>query len=214
MLRRIPILPTLLVLAAVAVMVRLGFWQLERLHQKEALLERFAAARGNPEEIPFPSIFKGQRTNSGDVRFAPIKSDVAQSVLYRRSSVDCRELLGVTTKAGESARGESGVVHIGTCLLADGKAAEVVLGWSQGLATPAWNGGEVKGTLTPGGSVAARLLADPPIPGLAANHPPDPANIPNNHLAYAVQWFFFALTALAIYALALRKRLAARDGEG
>ena len=31
--------------------------------------------------------------------------------------------------------------------------------------------------------------------------------MPNNHLAYAVQWFLFALTALVIYAIALRKRL-------
>ena len=44
MLRRLPVIPTLIVLIAVAVMVRLGFWQLDRLHQKEALLERYQAA--------------------------------------------------------------------------------------------------------------------------------------------------------------------------
>ncbi|HNJ47416.1 MAG TPA: SURF1 family protein, partial [Novosphingobium sp.] len=38
-------------------------------------------------------------------------------------------------------------------------------------------------------------------------------DIPNNHLSYAVQWFLFAATALVIYGLALRKRLAARGGE-
>ena len=36
--------------------------------------------------------------------------------------------------------------------------------------------------------------------------PPDPGDLPNNHLMYAGQWFFFALTALVIYLLALRKR--------
>ncbi len=36
--------------------------------------------------------------------------------------------------------------------------------------------------------------------------PPDPNDLPNNHLAYAGQWFFFALTALVIYWLALRRR--------
>jgi surfeit locus 1 family protein len=30
--------------------------------------------------------------------------------------------------------------------------------------------------------------------------------LPNNHLMYAGQWFFFALTALVIYVLALRKK--------
>ena len=35
---------------------------------------------------------------------------------------------------------------------------------------------------------------------------PDPTLLPNNHLAYAGQWFFFALTALVIYVMVLRKR--------
>ena len=38
--RSIPIIPTLIVLAAAAIMIRLGFWQLDRLHQKEAMLAR------------------------------------------------------------------------------------------------------------------------------------------------------------------------------
>jgi surfeit locus 1 family protein len=33
--------------------------------------------------------------------------------------------------------------------------------------------------------------------------------IPNNHRFYAIQWFLFAGIALAIYILALRKRLRA-----
>ena len=43
--------------------------------------------------------------------------------------------------------------------------------------------------------------------GLDANARPDPATIPNNHLSYAIQWFLFALTALVIYGIALRKRM-------
>jgi surfeit locus 1 family protein len=54
---------------------------------------------------------------------------------------------------------------------------------------------------------ARAAVADPPLAGLAANARPDPADIPNNHWSYAVQWFLFAGTALVIYALALRKRL-------
>ena len=64
------------------------------------------------------------------------------------------------------------------------------------------------------GAVGARLVADPPVAGLGANARPDPSDIPNNHLAYAVQWFLFAFTALVIYALALRKRLAAAAQRG
>ncbi|HBM05474.1 MAG TPA: threonine synthase, partial [Erythrobacter sp.] len=50
------------------------------------------------------------------------------------------------------------------------------------------------------------------VAGLAPLAPPDPRDLPNNHLAYAGQWFFFALTALIIYILALRRRATrARD---
>ena len=44
--RRVPIFATIVVLAAAAVMVALGVWQLQRLEQKEALLARYAAAEG------------------------------------------------------------------------------------------------------------------------------------------------------------------------
>ena len=51
-----------------------------------------------------------------------------------------------------------------------------------------------------------RLVADPPVAGLQPMARPDPGDLPNNHLTYAGQWFFFALTALIIYVLALRRR--------
>ena len=50
------------------------------------------------------------------------------------------------------------------------------------------------------------LVADTPAPGLAPSALPSPANIPNNHRAYAVQWFLFAAVALVIYGVALRRR--------
>ena len=39
------------------------------------------------------------------------------------------------------------------------------------------------------------LVADTPPAGLAANGTPDLGAVPNNHLAYAGQWFFFAAVA-------------------
>ncbi|MBM3928735.1 MAG: SURF1 family protein, partial [Sphingomonadales bacterium] len=39
-----------------------------------------------------------------------------------------------------------------------------------------------------------------------ANPAPDLSAVPNNHLAYAVQWFLFAVVAAIIYAMALRRR--------
>ncbi len=192
MLRRLPLLPTLLVLAAVAVMIRLGFWQLDRLAQKEALLAHYAAAGGNRAEVAWP-----------------LDASLAEQVMFRRSRIDCRPSGKDAPLAGHNTAGETGWAHSFACTLPDGGHAEVVIGWSRDLALREWNGGTVTGVIAPGANHMPRLIADPPLAGLAANAMPDPRDIPNNHLAYAVQWFLFAGTALVIYALALRKRLAA-----
>ena len=188
MLRRLPLWPTLIVLIAVGIMIRLGFWQLDRLHQKEALLARYGAAQAMSSEAPWP-------------RNA---AETAQR-LYRRATLDCRTVTGLTAIAGQSSSGQPGQAHVADCRLADGSKARIVLGWSRDPAAVAWPGGAAGGVIAPG----PRLIADPPLAGLAASARPDPGAIPNNHLAYAVQWFLFAGVALVIYALAVRKRLAA-----
>jgi cytochrome oxidase assembly protein ShyY1 len=187
MMRRVPVIPTLLVLAAVGIMLRLGFWQISRLHQKEALLARYAAAQTMSADVPFPQ-----------------DAAAAQPLLYRHARVDCRQVTGVTAIAGHNVQDQLGMAHVADCLIAGGGKARVVLGGSRDPAPVAWRGGVARGTIAPG----PRLVADPPLEGLAANARPDPSEIPNNHLSYAVQWFLFAATALVIYALALRKRLA------
>lgn len=192
-LRRWPlILSAVIVLAAVAVMVRLGFWQLDRLAQKEALLARYAAAENLPEEY-----FEGW-----------LHGYVAANdrVLYRRAWTDCTATSNFAARAGQNSKGEAGWAHSAICKIKGGGPGfqvRVVLGWSSSPKAVEWAGGRVRGTFGPG----PRLIADPPLAGLQANAKPDPANIANNHLAYAVQWFLFALTALVIYVLALRTRL-------
>jgi len=189
MIGRLPLIPTVLVLLAVGVMIRLGVWQLDRLHEKEALIARYAAAEAMSADVPFP------------------RSQVeAEQRLYRHARIECREVTDATTKAGSNSGGETGMAHYATCRLADGGTAVVVLGWSRDPATPDWRGGIASGVIAPG----PRLVADPPLAGLQPNARPDPSDIPNNHLAYAVQWFLFAVTALVIYALAVRKRLLRR----
>jgi len=183
--KRIPVLATLIVLAAVSVMVRLGVWQLDRMHEKEALLARHAAARELSAEVPWPA-----------------DAQTADAVFYRRASLDCASASNPSTIAGQAADGEAGVVHVVDCALAGGGTARVVLGWSRDPAAVAWSGGRATGWIAPG----PRLVADPPLAGLAPSVRPDPSDLPNNHLAYAVQWFLFALTAVVIYAIALWRR--------
>lgn len=188
MIRRLPLVPTLIVLIAAGVMIRLGFWQLGRLHDKEVLLARYAAAASSSQEAAWPR-----------------DAAAAQSVLYRRARVTCGAITDQSTMSGHNGSGEAGMAHVVTCSLVQGGTARVVLGWSRDPATREWRGGEVTGIIAPG----PRLVADPPLAGLAANERPDPADLPNNHLSYAVQWFLFAAVALTIYGIALRKRLAA-----
>lgn len=185
--RRLPVISTLIVLAAVAVMIRLGFWQIERMHQKEALITRAQAALQTGAEAPWPSG----------------ASDVAR-VLYRHTRLDCVRVTSQTATSGQNAKGQAGWAQVANCALAGGGDARVVLGWSPLPPTTQWQGGPVTGIIAPG----PRLVAVPAQAGLAENALPDPANLPNNHWSYAVQWFLFAGVALVIYALAVRKRLA------
>jgi surfeit locus 1 family protein len=191
--RRIPIIPTLVVLAAVAVMIALGVWQLGRMAEKEALLARYAAAQTMSSEVDWPR---------DSTRF--------EDVLFRHARIDCQNVGQDRPMAGRNASGQAGWAHVFACDLGDGRKADVVAGWSKAPTSLTWAGGEVGGVVAPGG----RLVADQPLPGLEASARPDPRDVPNNHWSYAAQWFLFALTALVIYALALRKRLAERDEQG
>ena len=185
MTRKVPVLPTILVLAAVATMVALGFWQLDRMRQKEALLARYEGARTMLAAVPWPA-----------------DAQAAQRHLFRHAQLDCRRVLALSSRAGTAADGRKGWAHIARCAIGGGREADIAIGWSERPGAPEWQGGTVEGVIAPG----PRLVAGRPVAGLAPLAPPDPAMVPNNHLAYAGQWFFFAITALAIYWLALRRR--------
>ncbi len=197
MMRRLPILPTISVLAAVAVMIALGFWQLDRRAQKEAMLTRYAEAQTLSAEVSWP-----------------VDPAAQEALLFRRTIFDCQVEGKDRPIAGYDRKGTVGWAHSVTCLLPSGARAEVVLGWTRDLAERQWSGGTVRGVIAPGAGKSIRLIADPPLAGLAASALPDPKTIPNNHWSYAIQWFLFAGVALVIYGLALRKRLAARGDEG
>ena len=185
MTRPIPILPTAIVAAAVATMIALGFWQLDRMRQKEALLESYARAETLSSAVPWPE-----------------SEAAAERSLFRHTRLDCEQVLSVTARAGTALDGRKGWQHVARCAIGNGRVADVSIGWSERPEAIEWSGGEVEGVVAPG----PRLVAGVPQAGLAPLAAPDPADLPNNHLAYAGQWFFFALTALVIYVLALRRR--------
>ena len=188
--RKLPLIPTIVVALAMATMIGLGVWQLERRKEKEALLATYAAAANLPP-IGWPAI--------------PPKDPLP---LFRSATGNCLSVVGYRTAAGQNRDGEPGYLVIADCRTgAEGPGLSVELGWSKNPnAGRTFQGGLVSGVIAPDKFSRMRLVASAPGPGLVASAPPSPAVIPNNHLSYSVQWFLFAAIAALIYYLALRQR--------
>ena len=165
---RVPVIPTILVAAAIATMIGLGVWQLQRMAWKENLIAEMGAADA-----------------------------------YRADSIECSVDAAPEVRIGRSAAGQTGYRYLVPC-----GALTLDLGWSQrpdALAVVRLEG-QFSGQRATRGEAAGILILDQPMPPLAKSELPNPADLPNNHLAYAGQWFFFAAAAAIIYVLALRRR--------
>jgi surfeit locus 1 family protein len=189
--RKLPLVPTIVVAAAVAVMIGLGVWQLQRAGEKSRLLQQYAAAEKLPP-IAYPTL--------------PIANE--QLPLFRHATGVCLRPVGRRTVPGEGVSGEPGYVHIVDCTTgAEGPGMSVAVGWSKNPNAPLnWAGGPVSGIIAPDNDTRMRLVAASAPPGLETVAPPSLNSIANNHRSYAIQWFLFAGIAALIYGLALRMR--------
>lgn len=187
-----PIIPTIVVAAAVAIMIGLGIWQLQRMGEKEALLERYAAAQNLPS-VTYPTV--------------PVEGDLP---LFRKSAISCLKVVGWQSVAGKNIDGKSGIAHLAECQTSggEGPGALVAVGWTNKLTNPSWTGGTVNGVIAPETNRVIKLVVTDEINGVQKLAPPSTQSIPNNHLMYAVQWFFFALAAAVIFFIAVRKKQA------
>jgi surfeit locus 1 family protein len=192
MIRRLPIVATIVVLFAAGLMVGLGIWQLQRAKWKEGLLAKYSEAEKLPP-IAFPTV--------------PLRND--QLPLFRHATGVCLRVVGQRAQAGENRAGEPGYVHIVDCATgAEGPGMSVEVGWSKNPnARVNWSGGPVSGVIAPDRRMRMRLVAASAPAGLEPSAEPSLSSIPNNHRNYALQWFAFAAIALIIYGLAVRKRL-------
>jgi len=196
--RRLPVVPTLVVALAVAAMIALGIWQLQRARWKEGLLAQYAAAAAMPA-----------------VDLDPLLERRAQlpPLSFRRALISCdAEAAEAEIRAGRNLGDEPGQAYVIPCRPgAEGPAGRirVNVGWSARPDGPRRISlhGLVAGRLGAiGEDGPVILIAATPVPPLAASRPPSLDSIPNNHRLYALQWFLFAAAALIIYLLALRKR--------
>ncbi len=196
MIRRLPLIPTIVVALAVAALIGLGVWQLQRAKWKEGLLARYSQAEKLPP-IAWPTV--------------PLKD--AQLPLFRHATGVCLRPIGKRTTGGENRAGEAGYVHIVDCATgAEGPGMSVEVGWSRDPnAKVNWPGGPVSGVIVADRLTRIRLVAGTAPPGLQASKVPDASNAsavtPAGHRGYAATWFALAIVALVIYALAVRKQL-------
>jgi surfeit locus 1 family protein len=185
-----PVIPTILVVLAVATMIGLGIWQLQRKAEKEAMLARYEAAAGLPA-VAWPSV--------------PVPDNLP---LFRKSSLMCVNVVGWQSVSGTNMEGKAGFAHIASCQTggAEGPGAKVAVGWSDRPVAPKWQGGAMNGIIAPESKQLIKLVATDEVEDLQMLAKPSPEQIPNNHLLYAIQWFIFAAAAAIIYVLAVRKR--------
>jgi cytochrome oxidase assembly protein ShyY1 len=186
----------MVVATAIAVLIGLGLWQLQRAKWKETLLARYEQAEKLPP-IAWPTI--------------PLRTD--QLPLFRSATGVCLKPVGTRAQAGENLRGEAGYVHIVDCATgAEGPGMSVEVGWSRDPnAKVNWPGGPVSGIIVPDRRSQMRLVAATAPPGLEPSRPPQASSAspisPTGHRLYAATWFSLAAIALIIYGFALRKRL-------
>ena len=194
MTRRVPVLTTIIVAAAIAAMIVLGFWQLGRAHENERLLAQYEVASKLPP-ISYPT--------------APFNGPLP---LFRWTTGFCERIVGQRAAEGRNRAGEIGWAHIVDCATgAEGPGMSVEVGWSKDPnAKVNWRGGPVSGVIVRDRVHRMRLVAASSPPGLEPSALPSAETAmpvtPSRNRFYALQWFSFAAIALIIYGLAVRKR--------
>lgn len=226
--RRYPGL-TVATLIAFAILMALGFWQLNRLHQKEALLAAIHAGlagdtRPLPAAVADPAPWAYKRvTVTGTFDhgremhwFAPsVRDEVGYHVLTPLIRTDGVAVLvdrGWVPEAMRDAatrpRGQlAGVVTVTGIARIPRKPAFFV---------PAprperreWFGIDLAAMSKTAGYPLAPLVVEAdatPNPGGLPMGGQTRVQIPNDHLQYAVTWFGFAATLIVIYIVYVRRR--------
>lgn len=213
--RLVPVVPTLMVAVMLAVLVSLGLWQIDRMHQKETMLARY---RANSLAAPAP---------------LPANITDPEGFAFRTAVLDCTFEGEAILSPGGSPAGKAGQ-HVYALCRQEGRLDRVVvdLGWVpfqakapqvaglaatvQGVVRP-WSGHTAMEQLSGSARISETsfrtaaavapvfVQAERLVPTgqdafpVTQPSPLRPEAIPNNHRSYAIQWFLFAATLLAIY---------------
>lgn len=186
--RGLPLFPTLMTAIVALILGGFGIWQLQRMAWKAEVLEKLAAAADKPLI---------------DLGVAPLPDDL--QFRHVRLVVSCPEQEPYG-KIGYGPDGRTGYSAVVRCRAGD-EVIEVDTGW--GPRPDSWKQVDapwpdalpVTGTLIDPGrdGVRYQLVADTAPAPLLPSTPPGIENIPNNHFAYAIQWFGFAGMLIVIW---------------
>jgi len=216
-------------LLVAAVCVRLGLWQLDRLHQRRAHNALVAAARARPElELPLP---------------LPLPVDSLRDRRLRAHGA--YDYAGERLWHGRSYEGIPGVDFITPLRLSDGMAVLVDRGWAPspdgyhvdqpayregdsavvvglGMAAPRGRGDADPAALRDSLPYSVLPIVIQQLPAFTALHRPPsrltrwplPALSDGPHLSYVVQWFSFAVIIVVGSLVLLRQRPIREHPEG
>jgi surfeit locus 1 family protein len=231
--RGFPVGLTVTVAIALAILIGLGTWQVQRLHWKEALLARIAAlqaAPARPIEAVLDEVSKGSDADFTRVKaVCPGLSTAPFLELYSIRDGQAGSRLISACRTG-SLRYRSVLVDRG--FVADSVSARPAVDAAStapfeitGVLRKPERGNLFSPPNTPARwytrdvpAMAAALKAPDPAPltlmAETATNPewkalvpaPIPVDIPNNHLGYAITWDGLAAALLGVYAALLWKR--------
>jgi surfeit locus 1 family protein len=229
--RRIRPAPALVVLLATALLCGLGVWQVQRLGQKTRQLNQIAALQTAPPE-PLSVVLNrlGDRGQVDFVRAQTLCPGLQQSPavrLYavidgqmgRRLITACPIAAGpyrsILVDRGFVVQEQLGQVRPGPVL--DTPVVGVLRrpdgpGWLTPANRPAendWRWRDIAGmaaALHASAPAPVMLMLERPAPAGVGPRPEAlPAEIPNNHLGYALTWFGLAIALVAIWIASLRQ---------
>jgi surfeit locus 1 family protein len=228
-----PLGMTLVTLVALAVLVGLGVWQVQRLHWKEGLLVRIHALQAAPPR-PLEPVLR-DTAHGGDVEFTRVSAncaDIETTPFVRLWAVpDARSGYRIITACRLSG------APYGSILVDRGFIAlDDVAKMPQGVRlrrsiVGVLRKGDRPNAFTPPNQPAQNLWYSRDVPAMAralgvsapapaflmleAPAPPNggpepsalPGEIPNNHLQYAITWFGLAAALAGVYLASLWRRL-------
>jgi surfeit locus 1 family protein len=219
---------TLFTLAALAVLVTLGVWQVRRLEWKQNLLARIAALQTAPAR-PVAEVL-AEQARGADVDYTRVVADcpgLEQAPFVRLYALEARETGFRFISACRLQGAPYAAVLVDRGFLPDARADRLTVGGPSPehravvgvLRTPAersvvaaadtpeqnlWQSRDAPAMarkLGVDGPVAPvfLFLESPPPVGFGPTPAPLPVEISNNHLGYAITWFGLAAALLGVY---------------